>query len=145
MRKIDIASTIRSLITKRGISQKVVAEHSGFTEQQFTDMLKGRKIIRAEYLPRIARALGCALTDLYPGETGESPEGDQCPKSKFEITTRDAVDTTILMDGKDITKNALAVTYKHTAGEVPTVTVEYLADECTVRTLGELIVKKRKP
>lgn len=66
-------------------------------------------------------------------------------KSKFEIITKDAVDTTILMNGQDITENALSVTFKHAAGEVPTVTIEYLADECTVRTLGELIVKKRKP
>lgn len=65
-------------------------------------------------------------------------------KSKFEIITKDAVDTTILMNGQDITENALSVTFKHIAGEVPTVTIEYLADECTVRTLGELIVKKRK-
>ena len=66
-------------------------------------------------------------------------------KSKFEIITKDAVDTTILMNGQDITENALSVTFKHAAGEVPTVTIEYLTDECTVRTLGELIIKKRKP
>lgn len=66
-------------------------------------------------------------------------------KSKFEIITKDAVDTTILMNGQDVTENALSVTFKHAAGEVPTVTIEYLADECTVRTLGELIVKKRNP
>ena len=66
-------------------------------------------------------------------------------KSKFEIITKDAVDTTILMDGRDITENALSVTFKHTAGEVPIVTIEYLADECTVRTLGELIIKKHNP
>ena len=65
-------------------------------------------------------------------------------KSKFEIITKDAGDTTILMNGQDITENALSVTFKHAAGEVPTVTIEYLADECTIRTLGELIVKKRK-
>lgn len=65
-------------------------------------------------------------------------------KSKFEIITKDIVDTTILMNGQDITENALSVTFKHAAGEVPTVTIEYLADECTIRTLGELIVKKRK-
>lgn len=65
-------------------------------------------------------------------------------KSKFEIITKDAVDTTILMDGQNITENALSVTFRHTAGEVPTVTIEYLADECTIRTLCDVIVKKRK-
>lgn len=66
-------------------------------------------------------------------------------KSRFEIVSDEDVVTTILMNGQDITENALAVTFKHAAGELPTVTIEYLADECTVRTLGELIVKKRKP
>lgn len=68
----------------------------------------------------------------------------QQKKSKFEIITKDAVDTTILMDGQNITENALSVTFKHAAGEVPTVTIEYLADECTIRTLCDVIVKKRK-
>lgn len=66
-------------------------------------------------------------------------------KSKFEIITKDAGDTTILMNGQDITENALSVTFKHIAREVPTVTIEYFADECIIRTLGDLIVKKRKP
>lgn len=66
-------------------------------------------------------------------------------KSKFEIVSDKDTMTTILMNGQDITENALSVTFKHAAGEVPTVTIEYLADECTVRTLGELIVKKRRP
>lgn len=65
-------------------------------------------------------------------------------KSRFEIVSDEDVVTTILMNGQDITENALSVTFKHVAGEVPTVTIEYLTDECTVRTLGELIVKKRK-
>lgn len=66
-------------------------------------------------------------------------------KSKIEIITKDDTATNIFLNGQDITENALSVTFKHAAGEVPTVTIEYLADECTVRTLGELIVKKRKP
>ena len=66
-------------------------------------------------------------------------------KSKIEIITKDDTTTNIFLNGQDITENALSVTFKHAAGEVPTVTIEYLADECTVRTLGELIVKKRNP
>lgn len=45
-------------------------------------------------------------------------------KTKFEIITKDEIDTTILMNGQDITENALSVTFKHAAGEVPTVTIE---------------------
>ena len=144
---MDIASTIRSVLTKRGLPQKVVAERCGFTEQQLTDMLKGRKVIRAEYIPRIASVLGCTPNDLYPeaDEGGKRhPEEMSCPRSKFEITTDNDTITTIFMNGQDITENAISVVFKHAAGEPPTVTVEYLADECTVRTLGELIIKKRK-
>ena len=65
-------------------------------------------------------------------------------KSKIEIITKDDTTTNIFLNGQDITENALSVTFKHAAGEVPTVTIEYLADECTVRTLGELIVKKKE-
>ena len=66
-------------------------------------------------------------------------------KSKIEIITKDDTTTNIFLNGQDITENALSVTFKHAAGEVPTVTIEYLADECTVRTLGELIIKKHNP
>lgn len=66
-------------------------------------------------------------------------------KSKIKIITKDDTTTNIFLNGQDITENVLSVMFKHTAGEVPTVTIEYLADECTVRTLGELIVKKREP
>lgn len=144
---MDIASTIRSVITKRGLPQKVVAERCGFTEQQFTDMLKGRKLIRAEYIPRIASVLGCTPNDLYPeaDEGAErSLEETSCPRSKFEITTDNDTITTFFMNGQDITENAISVIFKHAACEPPTVTIEYLADECTVRTLGELIIKKKK-
>lgn len=66
-------------------------------------------------------------------------------KSKIKIITKSDTTTNIFLNGQDITENAMSVMFKYTAGEVPTVTIEYLADECTVRTLGELIVKKRKP
>lgn len=55
---MDLAARIRERIAERGMKQAAVAERAGFTEQQFSDMLNGRKIIRAEYLPRIAEALG---------------------------------------------------------------------------------------
>lgn len=65
-------------------------------------------------------------------------------KSKIEIITKDDTTTNIFLNGQDITENALSVMFKHTTGEVPTVMIEYLADECIIRTLGDLIVKKRK-
>lgn len=66
-------------------------------------------------------------------------------QSKIEIITKDDTTTNIFLNGQDITENALSVIFKHTTGEVPTVMIEYLADECIIRTPGDLIVKKRKP
>ena len=64
-RNLSVANNIRRVIAQKGLVQKVVAERSGFTEQQFTDMLNGRKIIRADYVPRIAESLNCTLDDLF--------------------------------------------------------------------------------
>ena len=60
-----IATGIKCIMASKGIYQKTVAERSGFSNQQFSDMLNGRKIIRAEYLPRIANALDVDVNELF--------------------------------------------------------------------------------
>lgn len=60
-----VAIGIRKIMLRKGMYQKVTAERAKFTEQQFSDMLNGRKIIRAEYLPRIAKALEVDVMDIY--------------------------------------------------------------------------------
>lgn len=60
-----IASNIRNIIDKNGLKQKFVAEKAGFTESDFSRMLTGNKIIRAEYIPALARALGVTPNDLF--------------------------------------------------------------------------------
>ena len=59
-----IAIGIRKKIAEKGISQKLVAGRAGFTEQQLSDMLNNRKIIRACDLFRISEALGVEVADL---------------------------------------------------------------------------------
>lgn len=54
----SVAEGIRVIMARKGLVQKSVALRAGFTEQQFSDMLNSRKVIRAEYLPAITRALG---------------------------------------------------------------------------------------
>lgn len=61
----NIAFGIKKVISDRGLVQRVVASRSGFTEQQLSDMLNGRKVIRADYLVRIADAIGVSIEDLY--------------------------------------------------------------------------------
>lgn len=59
-----VAVGIRKQLAEKGLRQKTVASRAGFTEQQFSDMLNGRKIIKASDLFRIADALGIGVADL---------------------------------------------------------------------------------
>ena len=61
----SVALGIERLINEKGFIQGKIAAQSGFTAQQFSDMLNGRKIIRAEYLVPIAKALGVSVQDIY--------------------------------------------------------------------------------
>ena len=65
MRYVDLRETIKSLIAESGMKQKVVAERAGFTEQMMTDMLNGRKVIKAEFVPAICLALGVTPNRLF--------------------------------------------------------------------------------
>lgn len=67
---MDIKIGIQSAIKRKGMIQKAVAEKSGFTEQQFSDMMHGRKAILAEYIPRIAYAIGVEVGELF-ADTGQ--------------------------------------------------------------------------
>ena len=57
----SVAERIRVVMARKGLVQKSVSLRAGFTEQQFSDMLNSRKVIRAEYLPAIAQALATAM------------------------------------------------------------------------------------
>ena len=59
-----VAIGIRKKIAEKGLIQKVVANRAGFSEQQFSDMLNDRKIIRACDLFRISEAIGVEVADL---------------------------------------------------------------------------------
>lgn len=60
-----IPNNISRIIKRKGIKQSYVADLSGFSYQQFSDILHGKKILRAEYIPRIAAALGVGIPELY--------------------------------------------------------------------------------
>lgn len=60
-----IIRNIKRVIQQKGLVQKAVAGRAKFSDQQFSDMLNGRKVIRAEYMPDIAKALGVEVAELY--------------------------------------------------------------------------------
>ena len=56
---------IKVAMKASGIKQKCIAENAGFSEQDFSNMMTKRKMIRAEYIPAIAHALGVTANDLF--------------------------------------------------------------------------------
>lgn len=63
---------IMRLIRQKGLKQKYVADKAGYTTQEFSDMMNGRKIIKLCDIPRIATVLGVKADDIYEaGKKGE--------------------------------------------------------------------------
>ncbi|MCM1219470.1 MAG: helix-turn-helix domain-containing protein [Lachnospiraceae bacterium] len=55
---------MRRLIRAKGLKQTFVAEKAGFTDQQLTDILNNRRLLRVEHLEPLARALGVTIETL---------------------------------------------------------------------------------
>lgn len=62
------ARGLREIIAKKGLKNLYVAEKAGFTAQELSDMLNGRRLIKACDIPRLAEALEVKTDDIY--ETG---------------------------------------------------------------------------
>lgn len=60
-----IAKNVSEIIRELGIKQKVIAERAGYSENVFSNMLNGRKTIKACDIPRIAKALNRTPNALY--------------------------------------------------------------------------------
>ena len=55
---------IRRLIRAKGLKQTFVAEQAGLTDQQLTDILNNRRLLRVEHLEPLARTLGVIIETL---------------------------------------------------------------------------------
>lgn len=55
---------IRRLIRTKGLKQTYVAEQAGLTDQQLTDILNNRRLLRVEHLEPLARVLGVTIETL---------------------------------------------------------------------------------
>lgn len=65
----DLVNNIKNIISKKGYKQGAIAKKANFTESEFSNMLNDRrKLIRAEYLPQIAFALGVEVNELFKTE-----------------------------------------------------------------------------
>lgn len=67
-----VASGMRRIIAKKGLKNIYVAQKAGFTSQELSDMINGRRLIKACDVPRLATALGVEAGDIYSeGMKGE--------------------------------------------------------------------------
>jgi transcriptional regulator with XRE-family HTH domain len=65
---MGLPERIQALIVQKGLVRRSVAANAGFSEQQLCDMLHGRKRILADYIPRLARALGVEIREIFMEE-----------------------------------------------------------------------------
>ncbi len=66
-----VASNIIRIIDQGGLKKKAVAEKAGYSEQMFSDMLNGRKIIKIIDVERLGKALGVDVNALFAAEKEE--------------------------------------------------------------------------
>lgn len=59
-----IANT-EAIIKDRGLKKKCVAEKAGYSRQQFSNLLNGRKVFKVDDVLRIANALEVTPNDLF--------------------------------------------------------------------------------
>lgn len=59
------ATGMRCIIAQKGFKNIYVAKKAGYTAQELSDMLNGRRLIKACDIPRLARALGVRENDIY--------------------------------------------------------------------------------
>lgn len=60
-----LATNIELIIENKGLKKKSVAVKAGYTKQQFSNLINGRKIIKPEDIIKIAMALEVTPNDLF--------------------------------------------------------------------------------
>ncbi len=60
-----LISNVKSLIDDKGLKQGYVAKRCGFTPQEFSNIVNGRQLLRSEYIPDIAEAIGVTPNEIF--------------------------------------------------------------------------------
>lgn len=67
-----VATGLRRIIAQKGFKNLYIAQKAGFMPQELSDMLNGRRLIKACDIPRFADALGVEISEIYEaGKKGE--------------------------------------------------------------------------
>lgn len=56
---------LKFLIAAKGLKNLFVAEKAGYTPQELSDMLNGRRLIKACDIPRLADAIDVTTDEIY--------------------------------------------------------------------------------
>lgn len=62
---MKVCDRLKLYITKNGLKQKVIAEKSGLTENQMSQILKGKRGISADEFEIICNAMNADPNDIY--------------------------------------------------------------------------------
>ena len=60
-----LSKGLQILIASKGLKNIYVAQKAGFTPQEISDMLNGRRLIKACDIPKLADALGVEVSDIF--------------------------------------------------------------------------------
>lgn len=60
----SVPDNLNRIMCQKGLKQVFVAKNAGFTGQQLTDMLNGRRLIKVSDLLKLADVLGVSVSDL---------------------------------------------------------------------------------
>lgn len=66
-----IVANIQNAIKAKGLKQKAVAEKAGLNQKQFSNMLHGRKTMKAVDMAAIARALCVTPNEIFGFNTSQ--------------------------------------------------------------------------
>ncbi len=83
-----LIKNIKEIIQQKGIAEWEVAELAEISRVDFDKLLAGGKVITAEYIPRIASALGISIDVLYGAAAPSVLIGD-VKYSEIDVTDRD--------------------------------------------------------
>ena len=62
---MSFSDNVYRIMQERKMSQAAVAKGAGMSPQAFNNILKGRKLLREEYVFPICRSLGVTPNDLF--------------------------------------------------------------------------------
>ena len=60
-----VQKNVIRIIEEKGLLKKGVAKRAGMTQQALSDVISGRKVIRADMVPILANALGVGVMELF--------------------------------------------------------------------------------